>query len=55
MIEFCSKPFFLYKNTPEKYASLKPFLEILSSEWNLIQTWSWEEMYGGGIVEPQAL
>lgn len=42
------------KNTPEKYASLKPFLEILSSEWNLIQMWSCEEIYGGGIVDPQA-
>ena len=43
------------KSTPEKYVSLKPFLDTLPSEWNRTQTWSWEEMYGGGIVDPQAL
>lgn len=36
--------FLLLRNTPEKYASLKPFRETLSSEWNRIQTWSCEEM-----------
>lgn len=48
-------PHRLFKNTPEKYANLKPFLDTLSSEWNRIQTWSCEEIYGGGIVDPQAL